>query len=92
MKNKERIGKKVKWSLLVIWGHLSFLTWTILISNVRSVYQVLCLALTIVVAYLQIIIMQDYYYLKIEFEDRKTLRQDVRFVNKLKKELRKDDK
>lgn len=66
MKHKlDIINSKSKASLAIIWAHILFLTWVILKSDIAIMMKVICLLLTMIVVYLQLVLIQKYHILKV---------------------------
>lgn len=85
------IGPRVKICFIAVWGHLLYLTWLMIVSGMHPICQALSLIFTIVSIYLQIVLMQDYFYLKTH-SNNKDFRKDVRIFEPLLPErLKKND-
>ena len=81
------VGPKTKACLLITWAHLLAMTWLILNKQTSHVWlQATCLLLTIVVFYLQVVLIQDYYFIKFRHRCLKCskYRHDVRLLEPLK--------
>ena len=79
-------GPKTKGCLLLTWAYLLFLTWLVISRpNENLVLQSFCLLSTIVVIYLQILLIQDYYFIKSKSRCQKCVkyRKDIRIVQPL---------
>lgn len=76
------IGPRIKTCLLIIWGHLMYLTWLMIVTGIHPICQAISLLLTIIAIYLQIVILQDYFYLKTH-SNNKDFRKDVRIFEPL---------
>lgn len=86
------IGPKMKACFILIWAHLLFLTWLVLAtSRVSLKLQAVCLLATIVSVYLQLVLMQDYFYLKTHHSNTQ-FRKDVRLIKPLLQKEKKNDK
>lgn len=85
MTNSEEhsIGKKARYTLIAIWAHVLFLLWLILVSGISIKLKVSAFAFTIAITYLQLVLVQDYYFLK-KHINNKNFRQDVRLINSKK--------
>lgn len=88
----EYIGPKMKLCFILIWAHLLFLTWLVLATSKVSIkLQAICLLFTIVSVYLQLVLMQDYFYLKTHHSNTQ-FRRDVRLIKPLLQKEKKNDK
>lgn len=92
-KNKKEsslyIGPKMKVCFVLIWAFQLFLTWLILESNISIFIQAIVLIASIIIIYIQLVLMQDYFYVKKHSEQGK-FRRDVRILEPLlPKRLRK---
>lgn len=78
----EHIGPRIKICFIIVWGHLLYLTWLMLVSGIHPLVQAFSLMITIISVYLQIVLMQDYFYLKTH-SNNKEFRKDVRIIEPL---------
>lgn len=90
--HNEYIGPKMKTCFILIWAHLLFLTWLVLAtSRVSLKVQAACLLATIIIVYLQLVLMQDYFYLKTHHSNIH-FRKDIRLIKPLLQKEKKNDK
>lgn len=83
MKHKEPSEhQKIKNCVIAIWGHLLFITWIILRSKMTLYVQVSALTLLFISMYLQLVLIQDYLYLK-KHTKNEDLRRDIRVIEPL---------
>lgn len=88
----EYIGPKMKFCFVLIWAHQLFLTWLVLItSDISLKLQAFCLCITIFIIYLQLVLMQDYFYLKTHHSNS-MFRKDIRLIRPLLQKEKKNDK
>lgn len=88
----EYIGPKMKFCFVLIWAHQLFLTWLVLAtSEVSLKLQAICLSVTIIIIYLQLVLMQDYFYLKTH-QHNSHFRKDVRLIKPLLQKDKRHDK
>lgn len=86
------IGPKMKTCFILIWAHQLFLTWLVLAtSDIALKYQAVCLLATIIIIYLQLVLMQDYFYLKTH-QSNSHFRKDIRIIKPLLQKDKKNDK
>lgn len=74
--------RKIKNCVIAIWGHLLFVTWIILHSKMALYIQVSALTLLFISMYLQLVLIQDYLYLK-KHTKNEDLRRDIRVIEPL---------
>lgn len=72
-------NKKIKDCVLAIWGHLLFVTWVILRGKITIYIQASSLLLLFVSIYLQLVLIQDYLFIK-KHTQNEDFRQDIRVL------------
>ena len=78
-----QIGPKMKTCFIVIWAHTLFLTWLVLdVTGISLKLQAFCLAFTMIVIYLHLLLMQDYFYLKTH-KNCANFRKDIKLIKPL---------
>lgn len=83
MKHKKSSeNRKIKNCVIAIWSHLLFITWVILKSKLSIYIQVSALTLLFISMYLQLVLIQDYLYIK-KHTKNENLRQDIRVIEPL---------
>lgn len=88
----EYIGPKMKICFVVIWAHQLFLTWLVISTySIPLKLQAFCLTATIVIIYLQLVLMQDYFYLKTHHNNT-NFRKDIRLIKPLLQKEKKNDR
>ena len=74
--------KRFKGCIIVIWAQMLFATWVILKSQIAAVTQASSLLFLFISMYLQLIIIQDYLYMKCNTKNEK-LRRNLRIIEPL---------
>lgn len=91
---KPIIGPKIKLCLILTWAWLLFLTYTVLALHKNLGIQLICLVLTMIAFYIQLLLIQDYYYLRLHSNSVRC-RKDIRLLEPLllrKKKVKQNDR
>lgn len=81
-KQEPNVSWKVKFAITIIWTQLLFLTWLVLIYNSSVKLQVISFITTVIAIYLHIVLLQDYFYLKLH-KGLSKFRRDIRIIEPL---------
>lgn len=79
VQHKSFIGPKAKFCLFASLGYMLFLTYTVLTLHKNILIQAICLLSTIFIFYLQLLLIQDYYYLRLHSKSVRS-RKDIRLL------------
>ena len=85
------IGPKMKICIVITWCHLLFLTWIMLNTKMHLSIQIASFITTIIVIYCQLLLMQDYFYLK-SHKRMVDLKKDIKLLEPLLPERYKNDR
>ena len=79
LQHKSIVGPKAKGCIFFTQGYMLILTYVVLTLHKNIIIQAVCLALTIFVFYIQLLLIQDYYYLRLHSKSVRS-RKDIRLL------------
>ena len=80
--HKSIIGPKTKGCLLFTHGYMLFLTYVVLTLHKNVVIQASCLFMTMIALYVQLLLIQDYYFIRLHSRSLRS-RKDIRLLEPL---------